>query len=70
MTQFVGVVIRKDGTVPFDAGCHPAVRDHILAHLKAQGHELEAIEGTNHVKIKNWNDAPRNHKLPLGGAAA
>lgn len=53
-TQMVGVVIRADGTVPFDEGCHPSVRAAILAHLADQGHTVSPVHGTKHVRIHNW----------------
>jgi hypothetical protein len=50
----VGVIIRADGTVPFDEGCHPDVRAAILTHLTDQGHTVEPIKGTRHLKIQGW----------------
>lgn len=66
--QLIGVVIRADGTVPFDE--IPAdtpeehrgrierdrahVRAEIMAYLIDQGHTVEPIEGTKHVRIRNW----------------
>lgn len=54
----VGVVIRADGTVPFDEDCHPDVKGAILAHLAEQGHTLEPVmkdgRHTGHMKIKNY----------------
>ena len=50
----IGIVIRKDGTVPFDPDVLPHVRGQMIAHLIDLGHELETIPGTNHVRIKNW----------------
>ncbi len=55
----VGIIIRKDGTVPFDEGVHPDVRTHILAHLAEHGHTLEPVEGTRHFKIKDFKGHPR-----------
>ena len=40
-TQHVGIVVRKDGTVPFDADLDPAVKTHIIGHLIETGHTLE-----------------------------
>lgn len=54
----LGVVIRRDGTVPFDDGCHADVRRACLDHLREQGYVFEDIPGTKHVRIKNW--APTN----------
>lgn len=56
--SLLGVVIRKDGTVPFDDNCHADVRYACLDHLTEQGHEYVSIPGTKHVRIKNW--APPN----------
>jgi hypothetical protein len=55
----VAVVIRKDGTVPFDDDCHPQVRLHILDHLAEHGHCLEPVVGTRHYKIKDFEGHPR-----------
>lgn len=49
----VGVVIRRDGTVPFDDDVHPAVKAAIRQHLEDEGHELTELEG-GHLKIENW----------------
>jgi len=56
----VGIVIRADGTVPFDddpseEAAH--IRAHILAHLADKGHTVEPIHGTRHVRIKDWKAA-------------
>lgn len=50
----IGIVVRKDGTVPFDADVHPDVKAHILAHLVGRGHHVvfHAETGTHH--IKDW----------------
>lgn len=53
----VGVVIRADGTVPFDDDCHPDVRAAIMVHLADNGHTIEPVKGTRHVKIKDWKPA-------------
>lgn len=52
--QMVGIVIRKDGTVPFDEGFVPAVRDHIAQHLQAQGHYVDSVPGTPHLRIRDY----------------
>lgn len=36
-----GVVIRADGTVPFDDDLHPDHKNAIVTHLIAMGHTLE-----------------------------
>lgn len=50
----IGIVIRADGTVPFDDSCPNHMRAQMLAHLTDLGHSLEPVHGTRHVKIKNW----------------
>ena len=51
--QLVGVVVRADGTVPFDPGLSSAVKSHIIEWLLAQDFEFDVVpEG---LKIKNWN---------------
>jgi len=55
----VGIVVRKDGTVPFDEGCHPDVRAHILRHLADTGHTIAPVADTQHVKISNGPLAPK-----------
>lgn len=52
--QMVGIVIRADGTVPFDDDVPHHIRAQMLAHLTDLGHSLEPIHGTRHVKIKHW----------------
>lgn len=49
----VGVVIRRDGTVPFDDDVHPAVKAAIHQHLLDEGHTVSEIEG-GHLKVENW----------------
>lgn len=51
-TAMVGVIIRADGTVPFDDDCHPHVREAILKHLDAKGHKVIITDGI--VKIHGW----------------
>ena len=50
----VGIIIRKDGTVPFDDDVHPDVRAHILSHLSSQGHTIAPMHGTKHVRIVDY----------------
>ncbi len=52
--SMVGVVIRADGTVPFDDDCPDHVRSHILAHLTDVGHTFSKVEDTKHVRLHNW----------------
>lgn len=53
----IGVVVRKDGTVPFDEDVPPHVRDTVLKHLADRGHTVEPVAGTRHYRIKNWTPA-------------
>lgn len=53
--QRIGMVIRTDGTVPFDADCHPEVKAAIIATLTAQGHTL-THHPEGHLTIHNWSD--------------
>lgn len=48
----IGVIIRADGTVPFDEGVHPEVKAAILKHLELQGHKVEVHDGVH--KIHGW----------------
>lgn len=50
----VGVVVRKDGTVPFDDGVHPAVKAEIIRHLNAKGHTL-THHPEGHITIHNFD---------------
>lgn len=54
----VGVVIRKDGTVPFDDDCGDEVRSAIHTWLIDQGHQIESFDHPGkkhkHLRIKNW----------------
>ena len=61
----VGIVIRKDGTVPFDDCTHggpcdcAAIRSHIRDHLEATGHVVASVPGTQHFKLKSGPLAPK-----------
>ena len=50
----VGIIIRKDGTVPFDDDFPDHLREHVIRHLSEQGHTLKSVEGTRHMQIQNW----------------
>ncbi len=39
--QNLGIIIRADGTVSFDADLHPDHKAAILSHLRDSGHEFE-----------------------------
>lgn len=53
--QLTGIVIKADGSVPFDEGHDPEVRKQIIAHLIDRGMDVERIEGTPHLRIKGWD---------------
>jgi hypothetical protein len=50
----VGIVIRADGTVPFDDDVPEANKAATLKHLIDEGHSVAPVEGTNHYKIAVW----------------
>jgi hypothetical protein len=52
--QLLGIVIRADGTVPFDDAVTEEHRAHTLAWLTDHGHIHAAVPGTRHVKIVHW----------------
>lgn len=58
--QLHGVVIRADGTVPFDADVPEHHRERTLRWLAEQGHTIKDVPGTRHVQIQNWT-APNHH---------
>jgi len=60
--QIHALVIRKDGTVPFDDDVPEDHRAHYLAFLADNGHTVEPIEGTRHVRIKGWKQGMDVHK--------
>lgn len=64
--QLLGVVIRADGTVPFDADCDPNVRSAILGHLMDQGHTLAPVKDSPHVVIQGW--ASKQVDMPIQDA--
>ena len=49
----IGIVIRADNTVPFDADLDPEVNTHILGHLIETGHTLEHAPDGSHALIKS-----------------
>ena len=55
LNQNIGVVVKADGTVPFDAGVPDEVKAHILKHLVDKGHSPQPVTGTPHYKIPGWN---------------
>jgi hypothetical protein len=52
--QLIGIVIKKDGLVPFDDDVPEENRNHMIAHLVGKGHHLQPVEGTRHMRIMNW----------------
>ena len=66
--QLFGIVIRADGTVPFDDDCDPAVRAATIAHLMDNGHAVSLVKGTNHAMIADWK--PGKEVSPVSDAAA
>jgi hypothetical protein len=52
--RLVGIVIRADGTVPFDDDVTEEHRAQTLAWLTDNGHTHAVVPGTRHVKIARW----------------
>ncbi len=48
-----GLVIRADGTVPFDDELHADHKHAMIGHLVAQGHSVKMDED-GAVRIENW----------------
>jgi len=55
MNQWVGTVIRADGTVPFDDGVDEDIKAHILLDLVNKGYTLQLKENGKDYQITNWN---------------
>jgi hypothetical protein len=55
--QLTVIVIRADGTVPFDDDYHLDVRANALTWLMDQGHTVSPIHGTKHLKVHDWKPA-------------
>lgn len=55
----VGIVIKPDGSVPFDEGLDPAVKTHIIGHLIETGHTLEHAPDGSHVLLKSGPLLPK-----------
>jgi hypothetical protein len=51
--QMTGIVIRADGTIPFEPGTHPEVKANALLWCMQNGHTVSPIEG-GHLRIHNW----------------
>lgn len=60
-----GVVVKKDGSVPFDDGVHPDLKTHILGWLAEQGHELFVHPNTGQHTIRGWESGMPLHKHEL-----
>jgi len=56
-----GIIIRADGTVPFDDDLHPDHKRAIIGHLVEMGHELEHHPQGKHVRLKSGPHAPKRH---------
>lgn len=55
MEQQYGIIIRADGTVPFDIELDTVHRQAIIEGLKTQGHDIFYDPETNTHKIRNHN---------------
>ena len=51
--SLTGIVIRADGTIPFEPGTHPEVRANALLWCMEKGHTVSPLDG-GHLKIHNW----------------
>jgi hypothetical protein len=60
MAQHFAVVIRADGSVPFDNDVHPDHRKTILGHLVAAGHNVQVNQDTQEVTIQNYQPVAQN----------
>ena len=47
----LGIVIRANGTIPFDEGFHPEHQALVLGHLLSTGHVLEKHPETGEWKV-------------------
>lgn len=52
--QLYGIVVRADGTVPFDEGVDPATKADMLLYLISQGYQVSPIKDTNHVQLTDF----------------
>lgn len=53
--QQVGIVIRANGEVPFEADVHPLVRQAIIETIVAGGFPLEQHPETGVLRIPGWD---------------
>lgn len=54
MAQHFAIVIRKDGTVPFDDDVDPDHKATMLGHLLEMGHSVKRNEDGTHY-IESWS---------------
>jgi hypothetical protein len=47
-SDMLGIVVRADGTLPFDKDVSPQVKRAILRHMKASGHHITPKDGHEH----------------------
>lgn len=52
--QMLGIIIRKDGTVPIDTEVLEHHRAAYRRWIEERGHEYEEVSGSRHFRIKNW----------------
>lgn len=52
--KLIGIVIRADGTVPFDDEVSHEHRSQTITHLIDSGNEIKTIPNSRHIRIKNW----------------
>jgi hypothetical protein len=55
MEQHYGVIIRADGTVPFDDEVSTVHRQAMIEGLKAMGHDVYYCPIANEHKIRDFN---------------
>ena len=60
--QKVGIVIKADGIVPFDADLPKDIKTHLIGHLIETGHTLEHAPDGSYVKLTS---GPLLNKEPL-----
>lgn len=61
LKKLTGIIVKADGTVPFDKDADPAVKTAALAWMAEHGHDFESVPGTPHLKIKNWATEKLKH---------
>lgn len=53
--QLIGIVIRADGTVPFDKDVPEQTREHMIRHLAQMGHTVQDVHGCRDAKIADFD---------------